>query len=119
MGVSGGAWSDNWQITRSTKCVHLLKRLYEVGAASMQVETAPPPALVVHEDAAAAAAASGTSSAHHTPAMPSHQVNLWIEDACLLSHFVSLFLLLQGIRLTWSYIGQNLLIFENCKYCRT
>lgn len=38
VGVSGGAWSDNWQVTRSTKCVHLLKRLYEVGAAVMPTE---------------------------------------------------------------------------------
>ncbi|KAK9807648.1 hypothetical protein WJX72_005276 [[Myrmecia] bisecta] len=33
LGLSGGEWSANWQITKSTKCVHLLRRLYEIGAA--------------------------------------------------------------------------------------
>ena len=33
MGLDGGAWSENYQITKSTKCVHLLKRLYDIGAA--------------------------------------------------------------------------------------
>eukprot|EP00879_Flechtneria_rotunda_P005819 GHRR01006123.1.p1 GENE.GHRR01006123.1~~GHRR01006123.1.p1 ORF type:complete len:1000 (+),score=452.54 GHRR01006123.1:320-3001(+) len=30
-GVSGGAWSANWRITRSTKVLHLLRRLNEIG----------------------------------------------------------------------------------------
>lgn len=33
LGLSGGAWSANWQITKSTKCVHLLRRLIDIGAA--------------------------------------------------------------------------------------
>jgi len=33
LGLSGGAWSANWQITKSTKCVHLLRRLMDIGAA--------------------------------------------------------------------------------------
>lgn len=32
LGLSGGAWSANWQITKSTKCVHLLRRLIDIGA---------------------------------------------------------------------------------------
>ena len=32
LGLSGGAWSANWQITKSTKCVHLLRRLMDIGA---------------------------------------------------------------------------------------
>ncbi|KAL3136547.1 hypothetical protein ABBQ38_005794 [Trebouxia sp. C0009 RCD-2024] len=32
IGLSGGAWSANWQITKSTKCVHLLRRLMDIGA---------------------------------------------------------------------------------------
>lgn len=32
-GLEGGAWSANWAFSESTKCVHLLKRLYEIGAA--------------------------------------------------------------------------------------
>ena len=32
-GMSGGMWSNDWEKTESTKCVHLLKRLYEIGAA--------------------------------------------------------------------------------------
>lgn len=31
LGLSGGAWSANWQITKSTKCVHLLRRLMDIG----------------------------------------------------------------------------------------
>lgn len=33
LGLSGGTWSGNWQITKSTKCVHLLRRLMDIGAA--------------------------------------------------------------------------------------
>lgn len=33
VGIQGGQWSANWQITRSTKSVHLLKRLIHIGAA--------------------------------------------------------------------------------------
>ncbi|KAL0035614.1 hypothetical protein WJX79_002795 [Trebouxia sp. C0005] len=33
LGLSGGAWSANWQVTKSTKCVHLLRRLMDIGAA--------------------------------------------------------------------------------------
>ncbi|KAL0025980.1 hypothetical protein WJX77_010392 [Trebouxia sp. C0004] len=33
LGLSGGTWSANWQITKSTKCVHLLRRLMDIGAA--------------------------------------------------------------------------------------
>ncbi|DBA80065.1 TPA: hypothetical protein ACH3X2_007554 [Trebouxia sp. C0005] len=32
LGLSGGAWSANWQVTKSTKCVHLLRRLMDIGA---------------------------------------------------------------------------------------
>lgn len=32
IGLSGGAWSANWQITKSSKCVHLLRRLLDIGA---------------------------------------------------------------------------------------
>ena len=35
-GLSGGAWSEDWQFTDSTKCVHLLKRLYEIGVGGSQ-----------------------------------------------------------------------------------
>ena len=35
-GMSGGAWSEDWQFSDSTKCVHLLKRLYEIGVAGDQ-----------------------------------------------------------------------------------
>jgi len=31
-GVSGGEWSANWEVTKSTKIQHLLKRLLDVGA---------------------------------------------------------------------------------------
>lgn len=33
VGLGGGGWSEDWQFTASTKCVHLLRRLYEIGAA--------------------------------------------------------------------------------------
>ena len=33
-GMSGGAWSEDWKFADSTKCVHLLKRLYSIGAAT-------------------------------------------------------------------------------------
>lgn len=32
-GIEEGTWQPEWQLTRSTKCVHLLRRLLEVGAA--------------------------------------------------------------------------------------
>lgn len=32
-GVEEGTWQPEWQLTQSTKCVHLLRRLLEVGAA--------------------------------------------------------------------------------------
>ncbi|KAK9795946.1 hypothetical protein WJX73_001584 [Symbiochloris irregularis] len=38
VGISGGQWSANWQVTKSTKCVHLLHRLMHIGAVR-----APPP----------------------------------------------------------------------------
>ena len=33
VGIGGGQWSANWQVTKSTKCVHLLQRLIQTGAA--------------------------------------------------------------------------------------
>lgn len=33
LGISGGEWSANWQVTRSTKCAYLLSRLRALGAA--------------------------------------------------------------------------------------
>lgn len=33
VGLSGGYWSEDWQFADSTKCMHLLKRLYDIGAA--------------------------------------------------------------------------------------
>lgn len=33
VGIGGGAWSEDWAFTESTKCVHLLKRFYQIGAA--------------------------------------------------------------------------------------
>ena len=32
-GINEGAWQPEWQLTQSSKCVHLLRRLIEVGAA--------------------------------------------------------------------------------------
>ena len=32
-GINEGAWQPDWQHTQSSKCVHLLRRLIEVGAA--------------------------------------------------------------------------------------
>ena len=33
LGLSGGEWSSAWQETESSKCVYLLERLREIGAA--------------------------------------------------------------------------------------
>ena len=33
LGLSGGEWSSVWQETESSKCVYLLERLREIGAA--------------------------------------------------------------------------------------
>jgi hypothetical protein len=35
VGVEGGTWSAKWERTESTKCAHVLRRLYEVGAACL------------------------------------------------------------------------------------
>ena len=32
VGLDAGSWSDNYQVTQSSKCLHLLKRLQEVGS---------------------------------------------------------------------------------------
>ena len=41
LGLSGGEWSAAWQQTESSKCVYLLNRLREIGAAP----PLPPPRL--------------------------------------------------------------------------
>eukprot|EP00951_Prasinocladus_malaysianus_P022090 scaffold184232_cov17-Prasinocladus_malaysianus.AAC.1 len=33
VGLSGGEWSANWQVTKSTKCVYMIRRLRELGMA--------------------------------------------------------------------------------------
>ena len=35
VGLTGGEWSPTWQVTKSTKCVYLLRRLAEIGAAPL------------------------------------------------------------------------------------
>ncbi len=50
VGLSGGEWSANWQVTRSTKCAYLLGRLRAIGAA-------PPRPAAPHAAAEAAAGA--------------------------------------------------------------
>ncbi|GAX78477.1 hypothetical protein CEUSTIGMA_g5916.t1 [Chlamydomonas eustigma] len=37
-GVAGGEWSVKWEVTQSSKCLHLLRRLFEIGAARKQAE---------------------------------------------------------------------------------
>eukprot|EP00873_Tetraselmis_striata_P043207 jgi/Tetstr1/463471/TSEL_008363.t1 len=41
VGISGGKWSANWQVTQSTKCVHMLRRLQEMGV--IGPDGGPPP----------------------------------------------------------------------------
>ena len=57
-GVSGGEWSANWQVTRSTKVQHLLRRLLDAGAAAPP-KAAPAPSAPSAAAQAAAALRSG------------------------------------------------------------
>ncbi|GLI71785.1 hypothetical protein VaNZ11_017130, partial [Volvox africanus] len=43
VGIGGGSWSANWQLTRSSKISHMLTRLREVGAAPPPSQSSPPP----------------------------------------------------------------------------
>lgn len=36
IGAGEGEWQENWRSTQSTKCVHLLQRLWEVGGTYMR-----------------------------------------------------------------------------------
>ncbi|GLC42941.1 hypothetical protein PLESTB_001816700 [Pleodorina starrii] len=43
VGIGGGSWSATWQLTRSSKISHMLKRLREIGAAPPLNPPPPPP----------------------------------------------------------------------------
>jgi hypothetical protein len=36
LGMSGGQWAAEWHTTKSSKCLHLHRRLVEIGAAPPQ-----------------------------------------------------------------------------------
>lgn len=82
VGISGGEWSANWQVTRSTKCAYLLSRLRVIGAA-------PPPQPAAIPSFHAPAPATGVcliqsctcsdarSSEHHRRLGASHSVRMY------------------------------------------
>ena len=39
VGLAGGSWSAKWEVTQSSKCMHLLQRLLEVGATRRLIAT--------------------------------------------------------------------------------
>ena len=62
LGMSGGQWAADWQTTKSSKCLHLHRRLAQIGAApSMR---ANPDSSEVHSSPLSAA------SPLHSPASP-------------------------------------------------
>lgn len=46
-GIEEGTWQAEWRQTRSTKCVHLLRRLLDVGAAVPPGSRKPPTAKAI------------------------------------------------------------------------
>jgi hypothetical protein len=58
-GAEGGLWSTKWELTHSSKCLHLLTRLLEVGSVRLSAEFASDHALpcALRQAAAAAEAA--------------------------------------------------------------
>lgn len=59
-GIEEGTWQENWQATESSKCLHLLRRLLEVGAAVPPGSKRQPTAkAIVHTQARRGGAVAG------------------------------------------------------------